>query len=102
MTHDPLTFYAWASRPTGPLSDLYMTGEQTETVYRWLSSILSHAREDVSGLSDEAIYRDGYAAALRDAVAAIEAVDPPSEGYDDWYPKGKRYALAAIEALGGE
>ena len=41
----------------------------------------------------------GYRAAISDARIAIEAVDPPSESYDDWYPKGKRLALDAIEAL---
>lgn len=41
----------------------------------------------------------GYRAAISDARIAIDSVDPPSESYDDWYPKGKRLALEAIDAL---
>ena len=43
---------------------------------------------------DEAWY-----AGVDAAREAVEAVDPPSEAYDDWHPKGKRLALAAIDAL---
>lgn len=117
MTPDPLTFYAWAARPTGPLSDLYMTGEQTEAVYRWLSSILSQAREDerdCDAHGDTIRYRcthyqqgrkDGYAAALRDAVdncwgavAEIPAVELWDGAKAAWWIV-KADALAAIEAL---
>lgn len=38
-------------------------------------------------------------AAIDAARDAVEAVDPPSEAYDDWHPKGKRLALSAIDAL---
>ena len=89
MTPDPLTFYAWAARPIGPLSNLYMTSEQTETVYRWLSSVLGQAREQARS------------EALRDAVEAVKAVYTQQEGtYIGLCIHAD--AVAAIEALGGE
>ena len=53
-------------------------------------------KRDVNGFWPPA-FQDGYAAALRDAVAAVEALDdgktvPPNDGYAE--------AVAAITALG--
>jgi hypothetical protein len=44
----------------------------------------------------------GYGFGLNDAREAIQDVDPPSESYDDWHPKGKRLALEAIAAIKGD
>ena len=44
----------------------------------------------------------GYGFGLNDAREAIQDVDPPSESYDDWHPKGKRPALEAIAAIKGD
>lgn len=44
-------------------------------------------------------WKDGFKEGLDAAREAVEAVDPPSEAYDDWHPKGKRLALSAIDTL---
>ena len=82
--------------------------------------LIARVREDASGLSDEAIYMDGYVAALRDAAEAVKAAldaglatstdkalyffeadkDDPTLGYDVTFHKDS--LVAAIEALGGE
>ena len=58
---------------------------------------ISHVRDEQA--ADGIAFGNGYAAGLDAAEAAVLAVDPASEEYDDWYPKGERLALAAIRAL---
>ena len=43
---------AWSMRPTGPLSNLYLSDEQTKAVYAWLDMLAAYtldaAREAVA------------------------------------------------------
>lgn len=96
MNHDPLCPYG---KPcTGLLCVGY--GSLPHAHNYCECDLIARVREDEATRAHR--ISDAYRTALRDAVDAIEAVDPPSEAYDDWHPKGKRLALAAIEALGGE
>ena len=70
--------------------------------YCAVCELIAKVRKDESNhfiLNMKNYWNAGYAFGLGDALIAVEAVDPPSESYDDWYPKGKRLALDALEAL---
>ena len=92
MTHDPLCRRA-------KITEVFMEGCPE-------CALIAKVREDEGNryVGMKAHWDAGYAFGLSDAPIAVEAVDPPSESYvdwypDDWYPKGKRLALDAVEAL---
>lgn len=50
-TPDPFPLFArvaWASRPTGPLSDLYATDQETDRILAWLADLLAKAGDHAS------------------------------------------------------
>lgn len=83
MIHDPLCRRA-------KITEVFMEGCPE-------CALIAKVREEMQPACLQV--RAWYRAAISDARIAIEAVDPPSESYDDWYPKGKRLALEAIDAL---
>lgn len=42
----PEVFIAWNNRPTGPLSDLYLTSDQQAEVFEWLLKVFDDAYTD--------------------------------------------------------
>ena len=90
---------AWDSRPTGPLSNLYMTTEQTEAVHAWLGDVIAKAREDeAQRVLDKVGFDAGHTAAT---VAAIAAASNQRSKFKarDW-DDAIDAVVAAIEALG--
>lgn len=108
MTHDP-TLHAWlndadAPGPTGPDDTSY------DVALSELEDLVARVREDERGYAKQtstAIMaydegkRDGYAAALRDAVKAVKSEWAKSRK-ETGDPPLRMQAVAAIEALGGE
>ncbi len=74
--------------------------------------VIAHVREDEAQGQSEALLkaqrvflREGYAAAVRDAVEAVKALTTKAQHDDDGFISlcfDKGEAAAAIEALGGE
>lgn len=68
---------AWAERPTGPLSDLYLTSEQTNAVYDWLDDVIARVRREERSLESavvisQAAAYDAWNAAIDEAQNAVE------------------------------
>ena len=93
MTHDPMCPMIWDPTPFDcGLCDLIARVREDERGYAKQTSTAIMAYDEGR--------RDGYAAAMRDAVEAVKAALTDDDGYvrqselDD--------AVAAIEALGGQ
>lgn len=98
-THDPGAIAAWASRPTGPLSDLYVAAEQMTDILAWLCDLIARVRaeQDAKSRADERERAAERVAANKPDIRTIHS------DYDAGYKDGSNdtYRLDLAAARGG-